>query len=61
MKSKRVKILIFYRGYHDVPNASTIKEKYNTTIIIEESYLLELLPRLIKEDIERIMVEEYDK
>lgn len=60
MESRKVKITIFYRGLHDVPNATTIKEKYNTTIIIEECYLIELLPRLIREDIERIVVEEYD-
>ena len=61
MKSRKVKIVIFYRGLHDCENAPTIKERYTTTFIIEECYLLEFLPSFIREDIERVTVEEYDE
>ena len=61
MKSKKVKIIVFYRQLYSCENASTLKERYMTTFILDESYLLEFLPSLIREDIERIEVEEYDK
>lgn len=61
MKSRKVKITIIYRKLHSSENASTIEEQYITTFIIEECYLLEFLPSLIREDIERVEVEEYDK
>lgn len=61
MASRKVKITIFYRGLHNVEGATTIKERYTTTFIIEECYLLEFLPSFIRTDIERVEVCEYDK
>lgn len=61
MKNRKSKIMIFYRGLHNCENARTLKEIHTTFIIIEECYLLELLPYFIREDIERVEVEEYDK
>lgn len=61
MKYRKVKILIFYRKEYDCEDRPTLKERHTTTFIIEDCYLLEFLPSLIREDIERIEVCEYDK
>lgn len=64
MKSRKVKIIVFYRDMHVSFNEPTLKrpvfKRYNTTFIIDECYLLEFLPSLIREDIERVEVQECD-
>lgn len=59
MPSRKIKIIIFYRELHNCENAPTLKERYTTTFIIDECYLLEFLPSLIREDIDRVEVQEY--
>jgi len=57
MESRKVKITIWYNNL----NTCEIKNEYTTTFIIKECYLLEFLPSLIREYIERVEVEEYNK
>lgn len=59
MKSRKVKIIVFYRNLYTYENAPTLKERYTTTFILDECYLLEFLPSLIREDVERVEVQEY--
>lgn len=66
MKSRKVKIIVVYRSPHTYENAPTSKERYTTTFtylattyIMDECYLLEFLPSLIREDIESVEVQEY--
>lgn len=61
MKSRKVKIIVFYRNLYTCENATTLKERYTTSFILDECYLLEFLPSLIREDVERVEVQEYDK
>lgn len=61
MKSRKIKIIVFYRNLYTCENAPTLKERYTTTFILDECYLLEFLPSLIREDVERVEVQEYDK
>ena len=57
MESRKVKITIWYNNL----NTCEIKNEYTSTFIIDECYLLLFLPSLIRADIERVEVQEYDK
>ena len=59
--AETVKITIFYRIYNDCEGRPTQEERHTTTFIIDSCYLLEFLPSLVKEDIERVEVCRYDK
>lgn len=62
MKSRKIKIIVVYRNQYTYENVLTSKERYTnqtTTYIMDECYLLEFLPSLIREDIESVEVQEY--
>ena len=68
MKSRKVKIIVFYRNLYTenattnlytCENATTLKERYTTTFILDECYLLEFLPSLIREDVESVEAQDY--
>lgn len=54
---RKVKIRVFYRGMHDSAIAPTIKERYMTTFILDESTAMHLLQYLVRNDIERVEME----
>ena len=57
MGSRKVKITIWYNNL----NTDIVTTEYTTILIIEDCYLLEFLHYLIREDIKKAVVEEYDK
>jgi len=59
--AETVEITIFYRIYNDCEGRPTQYERYITTFIIDSCYLLEFLPFLVREDIERVEVCKYDR
>jgi len=68
MENRKVKITIWYNNLNTdiitnqyTLNIDIITNEYTTTLIIDECYLLEFLPSLIREDVKRVVVEEYDK
>lgn len=54
---RKVKIRVFYRGLHDSAIAPTIKERYMTTFILDESTAMHMLQYLVRNDIERVEME----
>lgn len=59
MTSKIVKIIVYYKGSFDFGN--TLLRGQGTTFVMEERYLLEFFPSLIREDIDRVEIMKYDK
>lgn len=60
MKSRKVKITIWYL-FTDLPMPMLKNESTATTVIIDECYLLEFLPSLVRPDIQKVEVCEYNE
>ena len=68
MPSRKIKITIWYNNLNtDIVtnqynlNADIVTNEHTTTLIIEDCYLLDFLRYLIREDIKKAVVEEYDR
>ena len=60
MKDRKVKITIWYL-YADLLMPMLKNESTTTTFIIDECYLLEFLPSLVRPDIQKVEVCEYNE
>lgn len=57
MNSRKVKITIWYNNL----NIYEVNNELTTTFIINDCYLLQFLPSLIREDIQKVEVCEYNE